>query len=65
MIIDCFSVYIYTPPKLTCPKREQPSIFKGYASFRGSVYVPRTHMTHILEDLTHKKEGQPLKIEVS
>ena len=28
-------------------------------------YVPRTQMTHILEDLTRKKEGQPLRIEWS
>ena len=28
------------------------------------IYIPRTQMTHILEDLTHKMEGQPSKKEV-
>ena len=25
------------------------------------IYIPRTRMTHILEELTHKMEGQPPK----
>ena len=29
--------------------------------FHPREYYPRTHMTHILEDLTHKIEGQPPK----
>ena len=29
------------------------------------IYIPRTQMTHILEDSTHKIEGQPPKKEVS
>ena len=29
------------------------------------IRVPRTQMTHILEDLTHKMEGQPPKKQVS
>ena len=29
------------------------------------IYVPRTQMTHILEDLTHNMEGQPSIKEVS
>ena len=26
----------------------------------GRIAIPRTQMTHILEDLTHKMEGQPV-----
>ena len=26
-----------------------------------SIFIPKTQMTHILEDLTHKMEGQPPK----
>ena len=28
------------------------------------IYVRRTQMTHVLEDLTHEMEGQPPKKEV-
>ena len=30
-------------------------------SFVSAIYLPRTQMTHILEDYTHKMEGQPPK----
>ena len=30
----------------------------------GHLYIPRTQMSHILEDFTHKMEGQPPKKDV-
>ncbi len=42
-----------------------PRSCKTFHGFLHGPHIPRTQMTHILEDLTHKMEGQPPKKQVS
>ena len=50
----------------SCLPRFQPVRYVSleHVEAHYSISIPRTQMTHILEDLTHKMDGQPPKKEV-
>ena len=59
-IIYCVYIYmIYIVPMYLSYMGFSLGLFHPQIS--GIIYISRTQMTHILEDLPHKMEGQPLK----